>query len=119
MEGLTRMAYLIKGINIMLYERVQTGVDGFNRPVYTDSKTTVKNVLVTPVNADDVTAENNLTEKHAVYELSIPKNDNHIWEDRVVEFFGQRWHTVGIPLRLIPGNVPLDWDQIVKVERYG
>lgn len=114
------MASLIKGINITLHNRIQSGVDDFNRPTYTDSPVLVKNILVSPVSSEDiVNGEINLSEKRAVYELSIPKKDTHVWEDRVVEFYGQKWHTIGIPLELIDSNVPLDWNRKIKVERYG
>ena len=115
------MASLIKGTTILLYERTQTGTDAFNSPVYTETHVEVKNVLVCPVTTSDadIVGDTQLHGKHAVYELCIPKDDTHIWEDRTVEFFGQKWRTFGIPQQWIPENLPLDWNLRVKVERYG
>ena len=79
----------------------------------------VENVLVSPVSAEDLVGETQLNGKRAVYELCIPKGDNHDWQDKRVEFFGQMWRTFGIPLQWIEKNVPLDWNIKIKVERYG
>mgnify|MGYP007026726802 FL=1 len=110
---------LIKGITIKLYEKVQTGTDGFNRPIYEEKPVDIENVLVAPASTDDVTAQNNLSGKKAVYSLAIPKGDTHDWENRTVEFFGQKWKTIGIPLEGIENLIPLGWNKKVSVERYG
>lgn len=113
------MASLIKGITVILHERVQTGTDAFHAPVYTETPVEVKNVLVTPVGATDVVSDLQLCGKRSEYELCIPKEDNHSWEDQRVEFLGQMWQTFGFSQAWIDGNVPLDWNRKVKVERYG
>lgn len=98
---------------------MQSGVDGFNNPVYTETPVEVENVLVTPVNTTEIVDNIQLNGKRQEYELCIPKGDNHIWEDRIVEFFGQKWRTFGIPLEYIEENLPLSWNKKVKVKRYG
>lgn len=80
---------LIKGITINLYEKKQIGTDGFNRPIHEETPVKVDNVLVAPASSDDVTAQNNLSGKKAMYSLAIPKGDTHDWENRTVEFFGK------------------------------
>lgn len=110
---------LIKGIPIILYEKEQTGVDGFNRPVYAEKPVEIKNVLVAPASAEDVTDQTNLTGKKAVYTLAIPKGDTHEWEDRTVEFFGQKWKTSGPIQEGIETLLPLEWNKKVTVEKYG
>ncbi|MDG4813681.1 hypothetical protein P8629_11795, partial [Hydrogenovibrio sp. 3SP14C1] len=60
-----------------------------------DVEILVDNVLVAPALSDDVINQLNLTGKKAVYTLGIPKGDTHDWEDKEVEFFGQRWRTFG------------------------
>lgn len=110
---------MINGTAVVLYDRIQTGTDDFNRPVYAESPITVENVLICPVNTDSITGNNQLSGKRAEYELCIPKGDSHDWEDKTVEFFGQKWRTFGFPLKWIEENVPLDWNRKVKVERYG
>ena len=113
------MASLIQGITVRLYEPTQTGVDAFNSPIYSEQPVDVENVLVSPVSAEDLVGETQLNGKRAVYELCIPKGDNHDWQDKRVEFFGQMWRTFGIPLQWIEQNVPLDWNIKIRVERYG
>lgn len=109
----------IKGIPVTLYDRVQTGVDDFNAPIYTETQVTVENVLVCPVSSQDITTDFQLYGKRLEYELCIPKEDTNNWENRIVEFFGAKWKTFGLPMEWIGKNVPLDWNRKVKVERYG
>lgn len=50
--------------------------------------------------------------------MAIPKGDEHDWKDKRVSFFGEDWHTFGIPLIGIECDIPLDWNMKVMVERY-
>lgn len=109
---------MIKGIPVVLYNKVQTGKDPYNRPVYEEIPVTVENVLVAPASSDDVVTSLNLTGKKAVYSLGIPKGDAHIWEDKKVSFFGRMWRVFGIQTEGIEENIPLDWNKKVMVERY-
>lgn len=109
----------LTGRTVILYDKVQTGVDGFNRPVYEDVAITVDNVLIGEPTSEDVIDTLNLTGKHLAYTLAIPKGDTHTWTDRKVEFFGQMFHTIGEPTQGIDHLIPLDWNAKVKVERYG
>lgn len=110
---------LLTGIPVILYDKVKTGTDAFNAPVYTETAVEVKNVLVCPVSTEDIVTAQQLYGKRAVYELCIPKEDSHDWENRTVEFYGKKWKTFGIPLEWINHLVPGDWNRKVKVERYG
>lgn len=110
---------LLKGKTIILYEKVQTGTDAFNAPTYTEISVEVENVLICPASTEAITDGLQLHGKHAVYELCIPKGDTNDWENRTVEFFGEKWHTFGVPLEWIEENIPLPWNRKVKVERYG
>lgn len=109
----------IKGITVKLYTKAQTGTDPFDRPVYKEAVVEVENVLVTPINSADMVNELNLTGKTVAYELSIPKGDQHDWTDARVDFFGEKFTTIGYPEEMIEKLVPLDWNKKVKVERYG
>lgn len=109
----------IKGITVKLHVKQQAGIDDFDRPMYKDNIVDVENVLITPMSADDMVNELNLTGKTISYELSIPKGDKNNWIDTEVEFFGEKFITVGYPEELIESLVPLDWNKKVRVERYG
>ena len=110
---------MIKGIDVVLHVKSKTGEDPFGRPIYEESHTTVSNVLVTPAAAEAVIEELNLSGKRLEYLLCIPKGDTHVWEDRIVEFFGKKWKTFGPVQEWIESMVPLSWNKQIKVERYG
>ena len=110
---------LLTGQTILLFDRIQAGQDAFNAPIYQESPVEVGNILVCPASTEAVTDGLQLYGKHAVYELHIPKTDTHSWENRVVEFYGQRWRTFGKVLQWMEHLTPGDWNRKVKVERYG
>jgi hypothetical protein len=110
---------LIQGIDVVLHDRVQTGEDAFHAPVYNTVPVTVGNVLVFPGDPEGITGDTQLHGKRIRYWLCIPKEDTHLWEDRTVEFFGEKWQTVGFPQEWIGGLVPLGWNKRVEVERFG
>lgn len=110
---------MIKGITVVLMDKVEDGKDEFNRTIYKEIPVEVDNVLVAPASTTDITDTLNLTGKVAVYTLAIPKGDTHIWEDRKVQFFGETWHTLGFAIQGIDSLIPLDWNRKVTVERYG
>lgn len=106
-------------INVVLYNHVDTGRrDKTNRPITQEVASTVSGVLVAPVSSEDVVNAFNLTGKTAVYQIAIPKGDEHVWENATVEFFGEKWRTIGIPEQGIDANIPLGWNKKIKVERY-
>lgn len=108
----------LNGRTVILYDKVQTGVDPFNRPVFEDVAVEVNNVLIGNPSAQEVIDTLNLTGKHAVYTLGIPKGDEHIWTDRKVQIFGEMFRTISRPVRGQDELVPLQWSQNVMVERY-
>ncbi|QDK71982.1 hypothetical protein [Lactococcus protaetiae] len=110
---------LIKGITVVLVDKIEIGKDGFGSPIYEDKEIEVNNVLVTPTSSDDIVNQLTLTGKKAIYTLGIPKGDTHDWEDKEVKFFGKTWRTFGEPLEGIEDLIPLDWNKKVTVEHYG
>lgn len=110
---------LIKGMKIILYDKVETGEDAFHKKTYEEIPVEIENVLIAPTQANEILEQTNLEGKKAVYTLAIPKGDDHVWEDRTVEFFGEKWHTFGIPLMGMEELIPLGWNKKVMVERYG
>lgn len=109
---------MIKGITVNLINQIEKGTDPFGNPIYKETTTAVDDVLVSPVSTDDITESLNLYGKKAVYNLAIPKGDDHIWEDQIVEFFGERWRVFGKAIQGIDENIPLRWNMKVKVEHY-
>ena len=109
----------MRGISITLYTTTQTGTDEFNRPVFAETPVTVENVLIGDPSTDDIANELNLTGKRLAYTLAIPKGDTNDWTDKTVEFFGEKFKTIGEPTQGIDHLIPLSWNKKVKVERYG
>lgn len=109
----------MRGISITLYTATQTGTDEFNRPIYAETPVTVENVLIGEPSTDDIVAEINMTGKRLAYTLAIPKGDTNDWTDKTVEFFGEKFKTIGEPTQGIDHLIPLSWNKKVKVERYG
>lgn len=109
---------MIKGITVTLYEKKQTGTDGFKRPIYEEVPVQVEDVLVSPSSDQEVVSSLDLTGRKAIYTLAIPKGDKHVWTDRKVKFFEKTWKTIGIPTEGIEENIPLHWNKKVMVERY-
>lgn len=109
---------MIKGITVILVDKIKDDVDPFGAPIYRDVEIPVDNVLVTPSTTDDMVNQLNLTGKKAVYTLAVPKGDEHDWEDKEVRFFGQTWRTFGFVTQGIEHLIPLDWNKKVMVERY-
>jgi hypothetical protein len=110
---------VICGIAVTLYDRTQTGTDAFGAPVWEETPVEVLNVLPAPAAAEAVTEELALFGKRLAYTLHIPKGDDHVWEDRRVDFFGQVFRTYGPVDQYVEANVPGRWNRRVRVERYG
>lgn len=109
----------MKGIAVTLYEKIESGRDAFNHPIYEEHPVTVENVLVAPASTTEVLDMLNLTGRRAIYNIAIPKGDDHTWDDCRVDFFGASWHVIGFPQRGIDENIPLSWNEKWMVERYG
>ena len=108
----------IKGESVVLINFTEKSKDAFGHAICDEKKTVVENVLIAPLSAEEQAESFNLTGKKAVYQIAIPKKDEHTWKDQVVEFYGSRWIIVGFPKQGINSNIPLDWNQIWKVAKY-
>ena len=109
----------ISGITVTLYEQTQTGTDGFNKPIFTETPVEIDNVIVAPLSSTELLETFNLTGRKAVYQLGIPKCDIHDWSaGRKVHFFDADWRIIGIPVEGIEIMIPLNWNKKVQVERY-
>lgn len=109
----------IKGVTVILYEKVVTGIDEFGADRCGENPVTVHNVLIAPMSSDDVVTEQSIKSDKIVYKLAIPKGDTHTWTDCFVEFFGKRFKVVGEPVEGIEEMLPLSWNKQVQVKYYG
>lgn len=109
----------IQGIPVTLYERTLAGTDGFGRAVYTETAVTVEDVLVAPAADTEIPTVTDPEGRKAVYQIAIPKGDVHQWEGRKVRFFDTDWQVIGLGKRGIDDLLPLRWNEIWLVARYG
>ena len=108
---------MLRGIDVVLYEKHQTGEDAFHAPVYEEVPVTVHNVLVGAPDTAAIVNELTLTGRRLAYTLAIPKGDAHDWNDVQVEFFGQHFRTCGGVVQGIERMIPLCWNKKVQVVR--
>jgi hypothetical protein len=109
---------MIRGISVILYERHIVGKDEFDHPLYQETPVTVDNVLVAPASTTEILDTLNLTGKKAVYNIAIPKEDDHTWKNCRVDFFDTSWQVIGFPQQGIEENIPLEWNQKWQVAAY-
>lgn len=109
---------MIKGETVILLERTKTGEDDFGAPIYEETETPVKNVVVGSPSFEAVTQDVQLFGKRLAFILGIPKGDTHDWKDRNIIIRGQMFRTYGFPLFQTEANVPGRWNLQVKVEAY-
>lgn len=109
---------MIHGMTVTLWNKTQTGVDGFGQPIYSWTSKTVDNVLVGHPTAEERINELTLTGRSIEYTLGIPKGNTDNWENQIVEFFGHKYLTFGIPEQGIEANIPMSWHKKVKCARY-
>lgn len=110
---------LIHGIDVILYNETVTGYDPFGNELKELIPEVVSNVVVSQPNSDEIVSSTSLHGKEATYILFIPKGDKHHWEDRTVEFFGEKWKTFGFATEFIDDLCPLAWNKRIMVARYG
>ena len=109
---------MIKTTSVVLLAETKTGVDAFNRPVYSQTQVTVPGVLIGEPSTDEYNEIWQVHGKHLAYVIALPKGDNHDWIDKDVIVFGKKFHTVGEPTQGIEGNIPLAWNKKVRVAVY-
>lgn len=115
------MLNMIKTVAITLYKKTSSGKDPFNRETYTETPVTVENIVIGQPTSDDILNEVNLSGKTIAYVLSIPEGDSNDWENVVVEFYGRKWRTVGIPVEYTDGFFPggmMPWNKKIMVESF-
>ena len=108
----------INGITVVLWDKVQTGMDSLRQPIYEETPIMVDNVLVSPTTSSEVVESLNLYGKKVIYNIGIPKGDTHEWENRKVSFFGQDFQTIGFVTEGIESNIPLQWNKKIQAARY-
>lgn len=109
---------MIKGTTVKLLVKTESGTDGFNRPTYTEDWIDVSNVLIGQPTTEEIESERIISGKIISYVLAIPKGDTHTWVDTQVEFFDQKFRTIGVPTQGIEANIPGPWNKKVRVEAY-
>lgn len=113
---------MIKGITVILHERVEGEPDPLGNPAISSKDVTVENVLVGSPSTEQIVETLNLYGKQLSYLLAIPKGDTNKWEDGTVtlpEPFAGTYRVIGYPTAGIEDNIPLSWNKQVRLERFG
>ena len=109
----------MRGMTITLYDRVETGKDPLNKPIYSETPVAIDNVLIAPSSVVEVLDPNNLNGRRGDYVMAIPKGDTHEWTSgKKVNFLGKDWRIIDMPEEGIEWLIPLSWNKKVRVERY-
>ena len=82
----------MQGIDIIRYNKTQTGVDGFGAPIYSEAPEVVHNVLIGEPATEDIVNDLQLYGKRLAYTLAVTEG--------------------------IEAMIPLRWNRKVKVERF-
>ena len=102
----------MRGITVTLTVKTQNGTDPFGAPIWTETETTVDNVLVGEPSTDEIRTSTDLYGKRIDFMLGIPKGDPNDWQDTTVSWtdaYGRtiKCETFGFPIsgvdHLIPG----------------
>lgn len=109
----------MKGITVILYEKIEAGTDSLHNPIYDEHPITVENVLIGQPTTEEIIDSNRLYGKRLEFVLGLPKGETHQWEDSRVDFLGRSFRAFGSVVEGIEENVPTPWHKKVMVERYG
>lgn len=110
----------MKGVSVILKKKIQTGLDAFGQPIYSETDVEVKDVLIGQPDTDDI--QNAITKygKRITYTLGIPKGDTNDWEKAKVVLpspWNETFNVVGDAIMGIEENIPLRWNKKVHLER--
>lgn len=109
----------MKGITVTLYDRTEDGRTYLDEPIYIETPVEVENVLIAPMSEKEVLETYDLTGRVAIYQLGIPKGDQHDWKaGKRVDFMGHSFRIVGEPIEGMNHLIPLQWNKKVRVEIY-
>lgn len=100
-------------------QKTVIGQDPFGQDIFHEKWVDVPGVLVGEPSTNEIITDINLYGKRLAYTLGIPKKDNHKWKDTKVKFWGYVFETYGLPTRGIDENIPMKWNEKVKVTYYG
>ena len=112
----------MRGVTVTLYVKTGTSeTDAFGAPIYTETPTTVDNVLIGEPTTDDITTATDLYGKRLACVLGIPKGDTHDWKDVRIEWtdaYGttHKLRSFGFPITGVETLVPTPWHMKVRCE---
>ena len=112
----------MRGVTVTLWERTKTSsVDEFGAPTYTETATTVGNVLIGEPTSEDITTSTDLYGKRIRWMLGIPKGDTHDWRDSRIDWtdaYGvtHNLRSFGFPITGVEALIPTPRHMKVRVE---
>lgn len=109
---------MLRGVPVQLREKVNNGTDSIGEPIYTyNPVVTIGNILIAPATITEIQDALQLHGKKIVYNIAIPKVDNHNWEGAIVTYNGNDYICVNIQSG-IDYLVPTQWHKKGQLIRY-
>lgn len=109
----------MKTMTVQLVVKTNDGYDPFGAPIERETLVDIPGCLVGQPTSDEIAQTMQMHGKMIAYVVGVPKGDDHSWVDTDVIIWGDRYRTIGYPQTGIQSNIPLNWGQNVRVERYG
>ena len=109
----------MKTMTVQLVVKTEVGTDPFGAPIETEEIVDVPGCLVGQPTTEEIVQTLEMYGQKLSLVIGVPKGDTHKWYDTEVIIWGERYRTIGYPQTGIQDNIPLNWGQNVKVERYG
>lgn len=116
------MMGIVKGLTVVLHEKVEAGADDYGQTTYTENLVAVDNVFIQNVSDDAIVSNIDVAGKHNSFVLHIPIGDNHKWEDSLVDLpapYNITVKTYASGMIFREDLVPLEWNKQIKAEIYG
>lgn len=107
---------LIKGREVTVIRRVQTGTDNYNAPVYETKEEPVPGVLPQPGSVADLEDER---PDGSVVSMTFhfPKGYGKSLRGCSIAYDGNVYRVIGDPQPYVEENTPGEWDMPVETER--
>ena len=108
---------MIRGVPVTVTKRTITSRDAMGEPVFTETTTTVGNVLWHESNTDEMSETNRAYGVKCDLSLDFPKTFTDSLEGCIVTVNGENYRVIGNPKGYMAENTPTPWNRPVKVAR--
>ena len=108
---------MIRGVDVTVTKRAVASRDEMGEPVFTETTTTVGNVLWHEASTDERDESNRMFGVTCDLSLDFPKTFTDSLEGAVVTVNGEDYRVLGDPKGYMAENTPTPWNRNAKVAR--